>query len=153
MNSLTGAWLAIGGPENRTSGNSILLWDTTTWRVFRALSEADKYGIVFRTHFSSDDRSLASVGASAEVCVWDVESGARQWTFQGSMFSVFSPDGRTIATVSDDGAHDVQLVDADTGALRFRMAGHVEPVTSASFNGGKHLRLSTSVSFLSVSFL
>ena len=45
-----------------------------------------------------------------------------------------SPDGRTIATASAGDTRDVQLMDAESGALRFRMVGHTNWVWTASWS-------------------
>jgi WD40 repeat protein len=61
----------------------------------------------------------------------------------GSRFAVFSPDGRTIATVGYPFSRDANLFDVETGTLRFSMVGHTSPLSSASFSIDDGSKLAT----------
>ena len=58
--------------------------------------------------------------------MWDIESGERIKIFDGLVFAVFSPDGRTIATASTFGAHEILLIDVESREIlrRLRPVGH-----------------------------
>ena len=82
----------------------------------------------------TDSRTLATLGHDL-VRLLDVDSGELVKSFEARVFSVFSPDGCTIATASADGARDVLLVDVESGAVRLRLVGHLGYVSTATFSG------------------
>jgi WD40 repeat protein len=100
---------------------SILLWDAKTGTLLRTIDAHPSR--VQDLHFSPTDSSrLVSVDDSVKQ--WDVDSRQLYETFAGIGFCQFSPDGRTIATASDQGRRDLLLLDAESGDLRLRLVGH-----------------------------
>ena len=80
-------------------------------------------------------RSHRGVGADT-IRLWDAVTGAHQRTLTGHTFFVnsvaFSPDGRTLASGSDD--NTIRLWDAVTGAHQRTLTGHRWDVTSVAFS-------------------
>jgi len=77
---------------------------------------------------------LATATAGAAIQVWDIDSGEIIREIEGcSTVAIFSPDGRTIASARAGSASEVQLMDAETGEMRFRMPGHTRPFCTASW--------------------
>ena len=70
------------------------------------------------------------------VRLWDAETGACARTLEGhgdAMYSVcFSPDGRRLATGSND--NTVRLWDVETGACVRTLEGHGDWVVSVCFS-------------------
>ena len=70
--------------------------------------------------------------------LWDVQTGEQKREFTGhtgAVYSVaFSPDGRTLASRSGDGA--VWLWDTETGEHKDTLTGHTGPVFSVVFSPG-----------------
>jgi WD40 repeat protein/class 3 adenylate cyclase len=88
--------------------------------------------------FSPNGTRLVSAGADGLAKIWDVATGEELMTLAGhtdSLHSVaWSPDGRTIATTSDDGDTSVKLWDAQTGDLLHTLLGHVVRVWGLAFS-------------------
>jgi WD40 repeat protein len=88
--------------------------------------------------FSPDGTRLVSAGADGLAKIWDVATGVELMTLSGhtdSLHSVaWSPDGRTIATTSDDGDTSVKLWDAETGELLHTLLGHHVRVWGLDFS-------------------
>ena len=92
-------------------------------RTVRTLSVPEAFG----TAFSPDGRRIAiSSQESGDVAVFDLSTGTPAFEMKGHEFSVnavsWSPDGRYIATASNDGSSKVW--DGRTGRLRFTLSGH-----------------------------
>jgi WD40 repeat protein len=70
------------------------------------------------------------------VRLWDAATGAALQTLEGHTSSVravsFSPEGKTVASVSDDGT--VRLWDAATGATLQTLEGHIHSVNAVAFS-------------------
>ena len=124
-----GARVAI----SRSDVKVIDVFDATTGAWFRTIHVNDW---IESMSFSPTAISiLATAGENHEIRVWNIESGEMIREIKGcSMVAIFSPDGRTIASASADGARDVQLMDAESGALRSRMVGHTSFVSTASWS-------------------
>ena len=142
--SADGTRLASG-----SSDGSIHIWDATG-ALLRTIQRPQVFpiprkaeGFVQSVQFSTTDvRRLASMGHRKGLQQWDVDSGeqknaASRSSVEGRMFAVFSPDGLTIATASDQ-THSVLLFDVSTGEIRSRLSGgilgHRSLVTSASWS-------------------
>ena len=119
----------------------IRVWDAITGAALVTMRGIRDERFLSWVHFSpSDGRRLATlitrVYAPATECVqqWNIDSGPLQQFIEGRTFAVFSPDGLTIATAGASGSHDVLLVDAETGAVRLTLHGHLQNVYTASWN-------------------
>jgi len=71
------------------------------------------------------------------IQLWNIESGAKVRAIIGSVFAVFSPDGRTIATASGRHHHEVALVEPWTplrDIIKFKVCGHKQRLCCASWS-------------------
>lgn len=105
--------------------------ETHTFRGASAGSES------LEIAFSPDSSRLALTGTkNGNTEVYDVQSGQLILDLAGHTKTTnqvrFSPDGKTIATCSDD--TDIRLWDAQTGALLRTLAGHQGRVTHIAFS-------------------
>lgn len=98
-----GKMIAEGTEDGRA-----IVWDLLTHRQMDTLQIIDKGVSVFHLRFSHDGACLAASGGdSAVVTVWDVRSRKRLGHFKHSNAAegiAFSPDGRTLAVASWEGA-------------------------------------------------
>ncbi|WP_249416845.1 helix-turn-helix domain-containing protein [Streptomyces sp. TS71-3] len=86
---------------------------------------------------SHDGRTLATVGDTGPVCLWDLATGHRTKTLGGtgsktSLSVDFSPDDRTIATADID--NTVRLWNTATGRVKASLTGHTGKVTQTAFS-------------------
>ena len=73
-----------------------------------------------------DTRSPAGVISLARVKVWDVDSGEMRSSFAGRSLAVFTPDGRTIATVTREYPLSLfQIHSVESGEVVVTLAGVV----------------------------
>jgi WD40 repeat protein len=87
-----GGMLATGSRDG-----SVLMWDTSTWKVARALAGHRRPASQLR--FSPDGKLLATVAPDqAAVFLWDLATGKTKQIMQGQVPLEFSPDGRMLAT-------------------------------------------------------
>ena len=131
--SADGARLASGGDDRE-----IRVWDVPSGALLRMIPQAHE-DVVYSLHFfPANNRTLSSIGHSQNAYLWDVDAGQRIRVVPGQRFAVFSPDGRTIATVASevgaDFASHVLLINAETGDLLTTMLGHTGTILSASFS-------------------
>ncbi len=113
--------VVIGGDERiprlykifRTQARDMNYTDFNLLKAF----EIQPGGPIAAIAFSGDGSSVAVGGASGEVRVYDVASGARKSTlkgFKGGIYAIaFSPDGHRVATGGFDGT--VRIFDPNTG--------------------------------------
>ena len=85
--------------------------------------------------FSSDGKTLASANSNGQIVLWDVASGQARLTLPSQIANpvsgiVFSPDGNTLASVSDN---SILLWDAASGDELLAFPGSV-PVTDLAFS-------------------
>jgi WD40 repeat protein len=96
--------------------STVRVWDTATWQVVHNLRGHSR--CVWSLAFSPSGKRLASAGGKGpavssdggppgEVKIWDMTTGQEVWTLPGTKGAVygvaFSPDGRRLATASQDG--------------------------------------------------
>lgn len=137
-----GAWSRDHAPSHGR-GAVFTLWRTLTGHTQTVKAVA----------FSPDGKTLASGSATKkgkadvdEVTLWDVQSGMWQMTLEGHGGAfimiwaeqsglvnglAFSPDGKTLATASEDWS--VKLWDVTTGKLKRRLK-HGKPVRAVAFS-------------------
>jgi len=83
---------------------------------------------------------LATATENDEIHLWDINGEMIRKMDGCSKVAIFSPDGLTIATAGAGRSRDVQLIDAESGVLRFRMVAHECYISCASwcpFDGSK----------------
>ncbi|ARI81869.1 WD40 repeat domain-containing protein [Microcystis aeruginosa] len=135
-----------------SSDNTIKLWNVETSLEIRTL-----YGhnsTVFSVSFSSDGKTLATGSDDTTIELWNVGTGKEMRTLIGhnstglcqleicselAVYRVsFSPDGKTLATSSDD--NTIKLWNVETGQEIGTLRGHNGIVLSVSFSpDGKSL--------------
>jgi WD40 repeat protein len=148
-----------GGDELASGGEdgTIQVWDTRTGSLLRTLHEAAE--TVYALAYSPDGRLLASghgnppwegaihMRARGIARIWDATTGRALRTLRGHTQNVmgvaFSPDGRTLASVSGSSLSVAQaesrpgelfLWATGTGDLVRRLSGHAGPLTSVSYD-------------------
>jgi WD40 repeat protein len=119
-----GARLACGSADG-----SIHVWDAMTRALLRTWKERSG---AYWVQFSPVNSSIVATASPDEITLWHVDSGETLKTFMGCEFAVFSPDGRTIATLRD--ATGLLLVDAETGTVRLTLVGHQRAIFAACFS-------------------
>jgi WD40 repeat protein len=135
-----GRTLAAGGQDG-----SVNRWDVDTgepkepWRRWQSRD-------LRPVAYSPDGRLLASGGRDGTVQLLDAATGQRRHTFRGAATGqslpffcnlAFSPDGRTLAAVTDAPDASLRLWDLETKAQR-ALAGHTHHILGLSFHpGGK----------------
>jgi WD40 repeat protein len=80
--------------------------------------------------------ATASIYVDDGLRVWNIDSGEMIRGIEGChpRVAIFSPDGRTIASVFAESLQgDVLLMDAESGEMRLRMVGHTRPINAASW--------------------
>ena len=127
--SADGIWVVSGSFDG-----SIRVWDARMGVLLRTFANAHANYKVNSVHMSPTNTAcLASASTDQLVHLWDVDRGERIWSFEGVLFAVFSPNGRTIATATVD-QHSVRLVDVASGVLRLRLVGHAGSVSCVSWS-------------------
>lgn len=121
-------------------GAWLTLWDAATG--------ANKYqnksipGRLDSVAFSPDGKTIVTGGSDAEVVVWEAATGTRLRAFNiGAEIPLvsFSRDGSTILAVTshakdEDRRNGLFLLDAVTGDVLHRFAGHIGRIRSAMFS-------------------
>ena len=128
-----GKRLAAGGDNG-----IIKLWDTVTGKELLTLKGDSES--VNSVAFSPDGKRLASAGSCDGIIkLWDTVTGKKLLTLKGASLSVaFSPDGRRLASGSDDDT--IRVWDTVTGKELLMLKGHSDKVWSVAFSSdGKRL--------------
>ena len=107
---------------------SITLWDVRTWKPKKTLTDHSSV-------FSPDGETFAS-RLYKEIRLSDTVTGESKHILEGhtDLVSIllFSPDGRTLASGSQDTT--IRLWDVVTGEHKETLTGHPAPVTSITFS-------------------
>jgi WD40 repeat protein len=124
--------IGVWGPSFSPDGSlfaaswpdAVRIMDLRTGRTVRRI---DAVPVPIRTAFSPDGERIAISTESAPIAVVvDVSSGQEVFTLEGHTHTTkdvaWSPDGRWIATSSDDGS--ARIWNAGTGDLRFALLAH-----------------------------
>ncbi len=133
-----GRLLASGSEDN-----TVRLWDVRVGELVTILRGHTDF--VLSVAFSPDGRLLASGScglrffnscSQGEIRLWDIETGEAVAVFRGHekfVYSVaFSPDGRILASGSEDGT--VRLWDIKIGKVVAILRGHGNGVLSVTFS-------------------
>jgi WD40 repeat protein len=124
--------------------NRLHVWDTTTGEELLSVpahGDGVSGGLFQGTldvAYSPNGSRLATAGADGLAKVWDAATGELLVTFAehtDSLHSLaYSPDGRTIATTSDENDASVKVWDAQTGRMVYSLAGHPVRVWGLAFS-------------------
>jgi RNA polymerase sigma factor (sigma-70 family) len=156
-----GKWLATGHQrdDNTTTmfaAAKVRLWNMADGNHVHELE--GHVNLVDDLAFSPDGTRLATcahnplgggmANRTDHVFIWDVATGKRVAGAEnglgiGAGVVTFSPDGRTLATASADGA--IRLWDTATWKEQKQFRGHRDPVTALAFTGDGRRLLSGSV--------
>lgn len=120
--------LAATGSED----NTVMLWSSGTGRHLATLY--DHRAAVWSVDFDSTGKWLVSASADGQAIIWDVERMRSVYSLPHEspvLRAVFSPDGRYVATGTDQGV--LQLWNAQTGELERALVGHIGEVWYLAF--------------------
>lgn len=103
------------------ANGSLQLWDGTTGKLLRCLTEAP-IGLT-GPRFSPDGKLVEGIFDDGTLCVWEVETGRQSLRIQAHGGVIrsenFDPSGQTIATTAQDGT--CKLWDVHTGQNRLTL--------------------------------
>ncbi len=122
------------------------IYDSSTGKMLIQFPTSSAY--IQRIAFSPDGKRIASAGEGG-VDVWDVATGKKLLTYSGysnggrNSGIAFSPDGKWIATSSNDAT--INVWDSETGAEVFTLTGHTGPTFGVAFSPDGQYLASSSV--------
>ncbi len=126
-----GQLLAVG-----MGGGPARVWDVAGRKVHTSLKDA---GFVSCLAFTPDGKTLAT--ARVLVQFWDTANGQERARLPAHKYPVtvltVAPDGKTLASASDDGI--VKVCDVAAGKERTEFKGHEGPISSLAFARGGRL--------------
>ncbi len=135
---LTKARYSLDGKRiiTASSDNTARVWDAANGRAMLVLKQASQ---VVSAAFSVDGARIV-IGAGKEARIFDAASGREIVILKGHEGGVndaaFSPDGKRVATASDD--RGVRVFDTDSGSTVAEMKGHLYAVNSVTFGPDGH---------------
>jgi RNA polymerase sigma factor (sigma-70 family) len=134
-------------PDGKTLATTVLwdgcirLWDAETGRERFAVES--HHGPITTLRFSADRSTLISAGFDRTVQWWDLatQKPRRQFTWNSENFIRFalSPDGNTVAAVSDWKDHELGLWDVRTGKSTKLPGNHQATIHSVAFSPDRRL--------------
>jgi WD40 repeat protein len=126
-----GRTLAAGGHDG-----TVKVWDAATGKAGDSLP--GHAGVVRCVAFSADGKWLASGGEDRTVCLHDLAGGrVRKFAAPNNVNAVaFSPDGRSLAAVSDAPEAAVRIWDLATGEAT-TWHGHTGPIHGLAFSASE----------------
>jgi WD40 repeat protein len=116
------------------------IWDTATWVMTKSWHGGAN------VCFSPTNCNLVATTTNVVTHLWDIATHTVLWDLYGAgNFAVFSPDGRSIATVLDDEldggesdgdeqACNLLVVNTETGDTVWLLTSHTADVVCASFS-------------------
>ena len=121
------------------STNSARIWDAETGVL---VAELKQPGAIALGKLSSTNGEPVAIVDEDRAAIWDAETGASITVLKGHRRRVncitFSPDGKLVATASDDAT--ARIRDAATGAVITELRGHEGQVESIAFSAdGRHV--------------
>jgi WD40 repeat protein len=124
---------ASGGDPSEAS--SVGIWDATTWRLERVVSQ-DHGGLIFDVDHSPDGTFFITASQDKTVRIRDARDGRTLRVLRGHLSGVtsadVSPDGQRIITASEDGT--ARVWNTATGQTLAVLRGHRARVHRAEFS-------------------
>jgi dipeptidyl aminopeptidase/acylaminoacyl peptidase len=113
----------------------VILWDPAGGRLLKILA-GFKYPVAL-VLFTPDRKTLVATEVywpkgAAKTSLWELSSGQRRKIIEGHRALALSPDGRMLATCTQDGP--VYLLDIATQGLRGPLRGHTGEVLAGAFS-------------------
>lgn len=133
--SSDGRLLASASGDNKSTVNTVTLWDTASWQPVRTFNGHER--AVVAVAFSPNEEELvASAGYDGNIRLWNARTGDETLTLEGHSAwihkLVFGPHGKRLASAGSD--NTVMIWDVADGERLQTLDGHTETVLSVAFN-------------------